>query len=115
MKKIKKDNKKGGWVKNLEYQNNHLRFVNGSEKRGLKFIFLSVFLEDILDEVSGLTAESPDESLDEEPLLSPRDHQEDRSFTAASQKVDEDLLPHTFRQISHPEPDIGRLAHATDF
>ncbi|XP_037544235.1 T-lymphoma invasion and metastasis-inducing protein 1 [Nematolebias whitei] len=43
--------------------------------------------EDILDEVSGLTVQSLDESLEEEPQLSPRDHQEDRTFLTASHKV----------------------------
>ncbi|KAM4545415.1 rho guanine nucleotide exchange factor TIAM1 isoform 3-T3 [Odontesthes bonariensis] len=45
--------------------------------------------EDILDEVSGLTVESPDESLEEGPLLtlrSPGDHSDDRSFMGTGQK-----------------------------
>ncbi|KAM4727189.1 rho guanine nucleotide exchange factor TIAM1-like [Anableps anableps] len=48
--------------------------------------------ENILDEVSGLTVEGPDESLEEGPLLtleSPRDHHKDRTLMAGGQKSTE--------------------------
>ncbi|XP_029957639.1 T-lymphoma invasion and metastasis-inducing protein 1 isoform X1 [Salarias fasciatus] len=50
--------------------------------------------EDILDEVSGLTLESPDESLEERHhriLQSPGDHQEEKTFTGAGQKSTEQV------------------------
>uniref|UniRef100_M4AT67 TIAM Rac1 associated GEF 1 n=1 Tax=Xiphophorus maculatus TaxID=8083 RepID=M4AT67_XIPMA len=50
--------------------------------------------ENILDEVSGLTVESPDESMEEGPLLtlqSPRDHHNDRTLMAAGQKSTEQV------------------------
>ncbi|XP_035998951.1 T-lymphoma invasion and metastasis-inducing protein 1 isoform X1 [Fundulus heteroclitus] len=50
--------------------------------------------ENILDEVSGLTVESLDESLEEGPLLtlpSPGDHHEDRTLMAAGQKSTEQV------------------------
>ncbi|XP_042286382.1 rho guanine nucleotide exchange factor TIAM1 isoform X2 [Thunnus maccoyii] len=50
--------------------------------------------EDILDEVSGLTVESLDESLAEGPRLtlqSPGDHQEDKTCTGAEQKSTEQV------------------------
>ncbi|KAG7999728.1 T-lymphoma invasion and metastasis-inducing protein 1, partial [Nibea albiflora] len=50
--------------------------------------------EDILDEVSGLTVNSPDESLEEGPRLilqSPRGHQEDKTCTGTGQKSTEQV------------------------
>ncbi|TMS13717.1 T-lymphoma invasion and metastasis-inducing protein 1, partial [Larimichthys crocea] len=50
--------------------------------------------EDILDEVSGLTVTSPDESLEEGPRLilqSPRGHQEDKTCTGTGQKSTEQV------------------------
>ncbi|XP_015817147.3 rho guanine nucleotide exchange factor TIAM1 isoform X1 [Nothobranchius furzeri] len=47
--------------------------------------------EDILDEVLGLTVDSLDETLEEQPPLSPRDHQENRSFMAVGQKSTEQV------------------------
>lgn len=51
---------------------------------------LSLSVEDILDEVSGLTVESPDESLEEGSRLtlqSPGDYQEDKTCMGTGQKV----------------------------
>lgn len=59
----------------------------------LETVFV-VIAENILDEVSGLTVESPDESMEEGPLLtlqSPRDHHSDRTLMAAGQKVGEGI------------------------
>uniref|UniRef100_A0A8C4HIS0 T-lymphoma invasion and metastasis-inducing protein 1 n=1 Tax=Dicentrarchus labrax TaxID=13489 RepID=A0A8C4HIS0_DICLA len=50
--------------------------------------------EDILDEVSGLTVNSPDESLEEGPLLSlqsPGGHQEDKTYMGTGQKSTEQV------------------------
>uniref|UniRef100_A0A3B4UG40 TIAM Rac1 associated GEF 1 n=1 Tax=Seriola dumerili TaxID=41447 RepID=A0A3B4UG40_SERDU len=50
--------------------------------------------EDILDEVSGLTVESPDESLEEGPRLTPQspgDPQEDKTCTGTGQKSTEQV------------------------
>lgn len=49
-----------------------------------------VSLEDILDEVSGLTVNSPDASLEEGPqpiLQSPRGQQEDKTCMGTGQRV----------------------------
>ncbi|XP_030602270.1 T-lymphoma invasion and metastasis-inducing protein 1-like [Archocentrus centrarchus] len=50
--------------------------------------------EDILDDVSGLTLESPDETLEEEPCLSLQshgDHQEDKACTGTGHKSTEQV------------------------
>lgn len=62
---------------------------------------LSLFVEDILDEVSGLTVDSQDDTLGEGPQLkqqSPGGHQEDRSFMGTGQKVGSNTS--TYRSIN---------------
>lgn len=58
-----------------------------------------LFVEDILDEVSGLTLESPDETLTEEPCVSLHshgDHQEDKTCTGTGHKVRNGSQSHSF-------------------
>lgn len=53
-------------------------------------LYFFIFAEDILDEVSGLTVNSPDETLEEGPQLllqSPGGHQEDKLSMGTRQKV----------------------------
>lgn len=60
-------------------------------------VFVSV--EDILDEVSGLTVNSPDESLEEGPRLvlqSPGGLQEDKAGVGTGQRVGFDVPTHNF-------------------
>lgn len=57
----------------------------------------SLSVEDILDEVSGLTVESPDDSLEEASpltLRSPEDHQEDKTRVWTGQKVEHGVQTH---------------------
>lgn len=64
---------------------------------------LSFFVEDILDDVSGLTLESPDDTYEEEPCLplqSHRDHQEDKTCIGTGYKVRYVLQS----QILHTKP-----------
>lgn len=58
----------------------------------------SLSVEDILDEASGLTVNSPDESLEEGARLtlqSPGGHQEDKTCVGTGQKVGYDMQRHT--------------------
>lgn len=66
--------------------------TQGIYTRYISAVFSCVFIlaEDILDEVSGLTVNSPDETLEEGPQLllqSPGGHQEDQLSTGTRQKV----------------------------
>lgn len=57
----------------------------------LMHLFVCVSVEDILDGVSGLTVDSPDESLEEGPQLgqqTPEDLQENRTFIEIGEKVE---------------------------
>ena len=63
---------------------------------------LSLSVEDILDEVSGLTVESPDQSMEEGSRLTPQspgDYQEDKTCMGTGQKVGYGMQRHSF-QIS---------------
>lgn len=65
---------------------------------------LPLSLEDILDEVSGLTVTSPDESLEEGPRLtlqSTRGHQEDKTCMGTGQKVGYVMQSHSFDVCTH--------------
>lgn len=62
-------------------------------------VLLSPSAEDILDEVSGLTVNSPDESLEEGP--SPGGHQEDKTFTGTGQKVGRGMQKRNFEMQTH--------------
>lgn len=69
-----------------------------------------IFAEDILDEVSGLTVTSPDETLEEGAqllLLSPGGHQEDKLSTGTRQKVGHSM--HICRYACGLEPVFQRL------
>lgn len=58
-----------------------------------------VSVEDILDEVSGLTVNTPDDSLEEGPQLilqSPAGHQEDKTCMGTGQRVGYSMQIHSF-------------------
>lgn len=64
-----------------------------------EFCPLSLSVEDILDEVSGLTVNSPDESLEEGSLLTLQSrggHQEDKTCMGSGQKVGYGMQRHSF-------------------
>lgn len=71
-----------------------------------------IFAEDILDEVSGLTVTSPDETLEEGAQLllqSPGGHQEDNLSMGTRQKVGHSM--HICRHACGLEPVLQRLHH----
>lgn len=76
-----------------------------------------IFAEDILDEVSGLTVTSPDETLEEGPQLllqSPGGHQEDKLSMGTRQKVGSSMHIRRNDSIVHAcglEPVFQRLHH----
>lgn len=91
-------------------------FTNVAVPVAPKYLCLSI--EDILDEVSGLTVESPDESLVEGPRLtqqSPGDHQEDKTCTGAGQKVRYDLQRYNFGLVcTYNKPTQTHIVHVTE-
>lgn len=61
-----------------------------------------IFAEDILDEVSGLTVNSPNETMEEGPQLplqSPGGHQEDKISMGTGQKVGCTMYTHRYDYI----------------
>ena len=77
---------------------------------------LSLSAEDILDEVSGLTVDSVDDSFNGGPRLTPQspgDHQQDKTCTGTGQKVGY-VRANTQLSCVHTPRQTQRCIHATE-